>query len=98
MASAVAFFSPLDVQEKTGLGLDKLVHVILFGGLAISGIKAFPKKILLLIVLLLAYTVFTEVIQGNFIPHRSFDIYDIISDVLGITAGVLIYGFRDKRG
>jgi VanZ family protein len=95
--SGVAFFSPISVQEPIGLGLDKIVHVILFAALMISGAVAFPKKIVFVSAMLLVYTFSTEIIQGNFIPHRSFDVFDIMADCIGIMMGAILIEMRVLR-
>src|SRR5215213_5690846 len=75
--------------------MDKIAHIILFGGLSISWIlffhyrKAADKKYTGLIILLLlaAYGVAIEFYQLNFIPNRSFDVGDIVADVCGALCG-----------
>jgi VanZ family protein len=77
--------------------LDKVAHVILFGGMSIFWIIFFhfrkdasKKYIPVLIVLMLAaYGVAIEYYQLNFIPNRSFDVGDIVADVCGAMCGYL---------
>lgn len=92
-ASAVLFFSPLAVEERVGLGLDKIVHIVLFAALVILGLLTYQKYKIQVIVLLFFYTVTTELIQKHYIPHRNFDAFDILSDSIGIVFGILIYRF-----
>ena len=77
--------------------IDKIAHIILFGGLSIFWIiffhyrkKSNSKVTPLMIVLLLsAYGVAIEFYQLKFIPNRSFDVGDIIADVCGAVCGYL---------
>lgn len=92
--SAVLFFTPLTIEEKTGFGLDKIAHLGIFAAMTAIGLKAYQKSAWV-VAFLLAYTVATEFIQGNFIPHRSFDIYDMVADALGTVIG-LFYERRPK--
>ena len=74
--------------------LDKIAHVILFGGLGLFWNlyfyyrKANTKYTPLIILLILsAYGVAIEYFQINFIPNRSFDTGDIIADICGAVCG-----------
>jgi VanZ family protein len=75
--------------------LDKIAHIILFGGLSIFWILFFhyrktgEKKYTSLVILLLlaAYGVGIEYYQLNFIPNRSFDVGDIVADICGALCG-----------
>ncbi len=87
--SAVSFFTPLAVEERVGLGLDKVVHAFLFFLLVYFAFQAYPERKVLSVILLLLYTVATEFIQESYIPHRSFDVYDIVADTAGIIAGAI---------
>jgi VanZ family protein len=72
--------------------LDKVVHVILFGGCTglwcyffyLKGKPAASLKSIFFIVYLLvaANGIILEFIQRDYIPNRSFDLGDIIADVL----------------
>jgi len=95
LMSAVAFFTPLQVQENTGLGLDKIVHIGLFAVLTLLGVLSYKKAAMPVILLLFFYVFASELIQKNYIPHRSFDVYDILADCVGVVLGLLIIsGFR----
>lgn len=90
LLSAILFFTPLQVEDKTGLGLDKAVHVLLFASMAVLGLKSYRTKRFRILAFLFCYTIVTEIIQELFIPHRNFDIYDIVADSLGILLALLI--------
>lgn len=79
---------------------DKIIHVILFGGLVFlwslylnrsgslsaKNIK-WPVGIFLLSC---ANGILLEYIQKYYIPNRSFDLYDIIADICGALLGLLL--------
>ncbi|MBN8666688.1 MAG: VanZ family protein [Chitinophagales bacterium] len=77
--------------------LDKPVHFILFGILTIAWCYFIWKKMTAtpasiqtfytISFLSLVYGVIMEFVQANFIPHRSFDYWDIVADAIGSIAG-----------
>ncbi|MEP7279257.1 MAG: VanZ family protein [Bacteroidota bacterium] len=79
--------------------LDKIVHVILFGGFTafwcyfffLKGRSATRLKTIFFIVYLLAAAngIILEFIQRDYIPNRSFDPGDIIADLV---ASSIVYG------
>jgi hypothetical protein len=77
-------------------GLDKVVHVILFGGIVLFWgfyIKrsANPRKqreILLIVLSTITLGIVLEFVQLYFIPDRSFDKWDIVAD----SAGAIVIG------
>jgi VanZ family protein len=77
--------------------LDKWVHLGLFvtmvvlwcGAMTVPDSKKF-NKFLQITVYVFLYGVVMEFVQENFIPNRSFDVGDIVSDLLGSTFGLLI--------
>ena len=79
------------------LELDKLVHVGLFAGLVfLWGLpfqslieKAERRNLIYGLIALgfMAYGVAIEFIQRDFIPFRSFDLYDIVADTIGCVIG-----------
>ena len=73
--------------------LDKLAHIVLFGGFVLLwGLYAWQRKKLRFewLFVLAGITLFSiaigiamEYVQVNFIPNRSFDVWDIWADVVG---------------
>jgi|SRR3989344_5952935 len=91
--SAVLFFAPIGVEERVGLGLDKVVHLAIFAGLFYLGDRGYrgdKGNRIKLIILLASYAVGVEFIQGSFIAHRSFDIWDMAAGWLGLFLASLI--------
>jgi VanZ family protein len=76
-----------------GLPIDKIIHILLFGSLALSiftyfqysnilGINTIRTKALALIFCIL-YGIGMEYYQKYFVPSRSFDVVDMIADAMG---------------
>jgi VanZ family protein len=76
-------------------GIDKIAHLFLFAvlmylalqGLGNQGIV--KKKIIILFLLCFSYGILIEILQ-NFIPGRSFSVYDITANTAGIAVGYLV--------
>ncbi len=78
---------------------DKLVHFGIFLMIIISWAFSLSKRnmlqsarlkwLLVITVLGIIYGVSIEFIQEKYIPHRSFDIGDIIADTIGCIAGYI---------
>jgi len=94
LLSLILLFAPISVGGRDGFGLDKVVHGLIFLLLAFLSLKSFPQKKILSIVLLLVYAFLTEYIQGEYLPLRHFDWYDIISDTTGLVLGTVIYIYQ----
>jgi len=75
--------------------IDKWVHIGLFAVLVFLLCCAFdlglPKKSWIVLVAALSYGLLVEVLQGTWIPNRSFDGYDILADAAGSVAGLYIW-------
>jgi VanZ family protein len=73
--------------------LDKIIHITLFGGLTffwcyyyfLKGTAASRLKTIFFIFYLLAAAdgIIMEFVQRDYIPNRSFDLADIIADMIG---------------
>jgi VanZ family protein len=77
----------------TKIQLDKWVHVGVFGLLAIAWYSVFKRislrKVFWLLFLMTLYGFAIEVIQGLYVENRSFDMFDLLADFLGGSAGIL---------
>lgn len=87
------------------VGLDKLLHALVYGLLAITVFFAVhPWKLrvsklwlaLTVVLFCLAYGVSDEFHQ-SFIPNRDVSGWDVVADTLGATAVALIWGWKFKR-
>jgi VanZ family protein len=79
--------------------LDKIVHVGLFFTLVVlwclpSGIRTNEQRVnrvyLYITLAFFAYGIAIEFIQRDFVPHRSFDFFDIVADTIGCVAGFVV--------
>lgn len=91
----IAVLIPGEDLPDVGLGgFDKLVHVCMFIVWAVAvrydlNTKAFPW--LLIIFSGLAFSALTEVLQ-LLVEGRTFDLYDMVADAIGLACGLLISG------
>lgn len=84
--------------------LDKIVHFILFT--TFTFLLHFEKKIAIkkltpsdhikLSLIVLAYGGITEIIQGLMIYERTGSWYDYLTDILGLTTGIIIFLLSEK--
>lgn len=91
-AIVVAVLIPGDNLPDVGVGgIDKVVHVGMFAAWAMAvrydfSLKPFPS--LLVFLAGLFFSALTEVLQ-LLVEGRSFDLYDMAADGLGVAAGLL---------
>ena len=79
----------IDFQSSVNLS-DKLLHLSCFLYLTIiSWLSRIIYKELWLYVIVLAYGILIEIVQG-FLPYRSFEYLDIFADFVGVIAGLII--------
>jgi VanZ family protein len=79
---------PLDFS-----GIDKVVHSILFGTLAVLLARVLAEKarpLWIAVAVSAAYGAFTE-FEQHFIPSRSMELGDFLADAAGATVGVLAF-------
>jgi hypothetical protein len=79
--------------------LDKIVHVVLFGGIVLFWSvyyahrpgpgRRWRKLVIILAILSTALGIVLEYVQFYFIPQRSFDRFDIVADASGALAAML---------
>ena len=70
-------------------GWDKSNHLLAFSVMAWLGARAFPQRMVLVLLGLLAYGALIEILQ-SFTPTRSAEWLDLLADALGILVGWLI--------
>ena len=82
-SSAVVLFSPRAPSEAGAIGLDKVVHVLLFGALAAATAARFGRGL----GWVLLYGVVSEVLQSVLPIHRDGGVWDAAADTLGAVVG-----------
>lgn len=97
LSSLVAFFIPLTPGSAEFTWQDKLIHFAVFTTLAGCFLLARPRWRPLIIGLLLAYAIDSEIIQELFIPGRTFQWSDLLADALGILGGDRLIAYVHHR-
>ena len=90
LVSLAVLFAPASDVPSAPPGVDKVVHVVLFAALALSGRWA-GLGVGVLVVLLLGYAVASELIQGFTPLARSASPADVLADATGIVVGLLAW-------
>jgi VanZ family protein len=89
-------YSPRQAGPHTGIpNDDKVAHLLLFGSVAYLGLRVGVRARLLLAVLV-ANAVVSELVQHFLLPHRSGDPFDSLTDLVGVAVGAWL-GFRAIR-
>lgn len=79
-----------NIPEVGFTGVDKFVHIVMFSSWAIAIRYDFPSvKPWLVFVLGLGFSLFTEILQ-LFVEGRSFDLYDMVADGIGLLLGLIL--------
>src|SRR2546423_11531531 len=85
---------PKETEWLSSIHFDKLVHFTLFLVLFFLWRTAFSWRInnydLFLFILTVAFGFAVEIIQGNWIPGRTFDLYDLAADAVGSLTGLIV--------
>ncbi|MGY2085663.1 VanZ family protein [Blastococcus sp. SYSU DS0539] len=94
--SLVVLFAPGSDVPSAPPGVDKVVHLLVFAGLALTGRWAGAPRTPLAVGLVL-YAVGSELIQGLAPLGRSASVADGAADLAGVTVGLLLWGWRTRR-
>ena len=79
-------------------GIDKAVHVALFGAVGLAAVMA-GAGWRTVVLLLVAHAVVSEVVQARLLTARSGDPWDVAADVAGALGGVALgVARRRSRG
>jgi VanZ family protein len=98
LVSLAVLFAPGSDVPSTPPGVDKVVHLLLFAALAVSGRWAGVGLRVLGAVLLL-YAGVSEVIQGVAPLHRDASVGDWLADAVGVLLGLGLWAWlaRPRR-
>lgn len=88
--SFIILFSPTRVKEFPIPHADIIIHHLLFIILSLVTLLKYPKAPGRIIIILVGYAFLSELIQHYFIPGRSFELVDLLSDTLGILIGLFL--------
>ena len=85
----------------TRIHFDKWVHIGLFFILVYLWRSAYEGRqmgsVFFLLVFSLCYGVTVEFVQENWVPNRSFDIYDVLADLTGTVLGIITWNLAYKK-
>ena len=96
LVSLAVLFAPADDVPASPPGVDKLVHLLLFAALAVSGRWA-GVRAGVLGGLLVLYAAVSEVVQGISALGRSASVADWVADTVGVLAGLLAWAWAGRR-
>ena len=68
---------------------DKVFHTIAFAALAVVGLRAYPRHVFVICVLLIALGGLIEIVQG-FTSSRAQEWEDFLADIVGIGLGAML--------
>jgi VanZ family protein len=68
---------------------DKVVHTLAFAALSLVGLRAYPRHLLIVCVLLVALGGLIEIVQG-YTSTRAQEWEDFLADILGVVFGALL--------
>ncbi|GEO23068.1 VanZ family protein [Cyclobacterium qasimii] len=107
---AYALFSPASNVPNIPkfYGSDKVIHFGMFAGMAILWSRVIREKVDIkyknsiklftnYLVLWIFIAILTEYLQ-RLVPGRSFDYFDIITNIVGVIIGTGIFIYLNKRG
>lgn len=87
----VVLYAPDPGTPSTSVpGLDKVVHLAVFGALTLAGLRVGLRTEWFLPAVL-AHAVVSEVVQATILPARSGDAWDLVADAAGIALGYLAH-------
>ena len=92
----IAVYSPQGLAGPGITGLDKVVHVSIFFAPALALLMMGIRARWALGILALHAPV-SELIQHNFLPERSGDVFDVLADLSGVALGWFAYVVWDRR-
>lgn len=95
-AQAVVLYAPRQPGPVPFVHADKVVHVGVFLVPAVLALLAgFRGRVV--VGLLVAHAVVSEVVQARLLPGRSGDPADVLADVVGVGVGLLLALAADRR-
>ena len=95
LVSLAVLFAPSGGVPDAPAGVDKGVHVVLFGALALTGRWAGVRAVVLA-GLLVAYGAVSEVLQATTPLERSGSLADLLADVVGVVLGLGAWALGDR--
>ena len=85
----VVLYAPRAPSTGGVPGLDKVVHVVVFGLVVWAGLRAGVARPLVFLVSVVQAPV-SELLQATLLAHRSGDPFDVVADLVGCALGWLV--------
>jgi hypothetical protein len=92
----VVLYAPRAPSAASLPGLDKLVHIAVFGAVAWAAVRC-GVPIWVVTVVLLTHAVLSEVLQHTLLAHRSGDPLDAVADATGVLLGLALAALTARR-
>ena len=94
--TSVMSFISIDASTAKFLLQDKLLHFLVFTVITFLAYASnFKIKRIFLFLLLILYGFLIEVIQ-NSLEYRTFELYDLLSDIIGVIVGYMSWKYLKK--
>ena len=94
--TSVMSFISIDASTAKFLLKDKLLHFLAFTVITFLAYASnFKIKRIFLFLLLILYGFLIEVIQ-NSLEYRTFELYDLLSDIIGVIVGYMSWKYLKK--
>lgn len=94
--TSVMSFISIDASTAKFLLQDKLLHFLAFTVITFLAYASnFKIKRIFLFLLLILYGFLIEVIQ-NSLEYRTFELYDLLSDIIGVIVGYMSWKYLKK--
>ncbi|MFC7406314.1 VanZ family protein [Georgenia alba] len=85
-----------DAPGVTVPGLDKAVHLMVFGAVTLAGLLAGLPRVVV-VGYGVAHAVVSELVQHLLLADRSGDVLDVLADLVGVAAAVWVVTARERR-
>lgn len=96
MVQLAVLYAPRAPAVGGGVGVDKVVHVLVFGAVAVAALRCGLPSVPVLLVSA-AHAVVSELAQALLLSGRSGDPADVVADLVGVGVGALLHRARRHR-
>ncbi|WP_222193810.1 VanZ family protein [Modestobacter italicus] len=96
LVSLAVLFAPASDVPSAPPGVDKVVHLLLFAALSLTGRWAGVRRGVLA-GLLVVYAALSELLQSLDLLNRSTSVADWLADVVGVLLGLLLWDLLARR-
>lgn len=99
--AVMSLIPPSDIPVKSFPFQDKIGHLVVYALLAWLTMWSFSRAALrvkpaILVLSIMVYGLIMEILQYKFFPYRSFEILDIVANIIGSFGGYLIFKYLKR--